>query len=110
MASHYIFIGWCSISIENSFCDLNFSLFTEASRARAVQGNDLPPRAQVWEDYVCLLLISPTLQEIVSLLLLRASGYVCTCLMLPVGKTEVYDPEPAVHSFFTSILPYTFQE
>ncbi|XP_065898353.1 AP-5 complex subunit zeta-1-like isoform X2 [Dysidea avara] len=26
------------------------------------------------------------------------------------GKTEVYDPEPAVHSFFTSVLPHTFQD
>lgn len=26
------------------------------------------------------------------------------------GKTEVYDPDPAIQSFFTSILPHTFQE
>ena len=42
----------------------------------------------------------------------RINGFrICMCLMVPVtGKTEVYDHEPAVHSFFTSILPYTFQE
>jgi len=39
---------------------------------------------------------------------------ICTPLnqynTIPSGKTEVYDPEPAVHSFFTSVLPHTFQE